>query len=330
MGSMNDDRTLDPGDPIDVPSSPGASIGEERDVAGDERDEAADERDRAADDRDDAGDVRDEAGDQRDETGLRRDEAGDARDRAADERDREAERSEARVDGGMPTEAVFRAVTARRDAASDRKRASQDRRAAAAERTQAELDRITAFDDRDAGASERTHAELDRGTALADRDASARDRDSSAVDDLTGASRRGAGFVELEHEIAKAARTNEPLVVVFVDVDHLKHVNDAHGHAAGDRMLLQVTDAIRSVLRPYDLIMRYGGDEFVCVISGLSVADVTVRFARVNEQLAAAPDKGSVTVGIAQLRPDERSRALVERADAALYRTRSRQRAHDA
>ena len=211
---------------------------------------------------------------------------------------------------------------ARREAWYDRRRASQDRRAGANERSSAETDRDISLADRGAGASERTHAELDRGTSLADRGASAREREDASVDDLTGVYLRGAGFVDLEREMARAKRTDQPLALAFVDVDRLKGINDSRGHAAGDRMLLSVADTFRAKLRSYDLIIRYGGDEFVCAMSGLTMAAASERFALVNALLAEAPEHGSVTVGLAELRPDDSAEDLVGRADAALYRQR--------
>jgi diguanylate cyclase (GGDEF)-like protein len=57
-------------------------------------------------------------------------------------------------------------------------------------------------------------------------------------------------------------------VVAFFDVDHLKVINDSRGHVAGDRMLQQVVDAIRGAVRSFDLVIAYGGDEFVCAFLG--------------------------------------------------------------
>ncbi|MBA2695858.1 MAG: GGDEF domain-containing protein, partial [Actinobacteria bacterium] len=72
----------------------------------------------------------------------------------------------------------------------------------------------------------------------------------------------------LEREMARSSRAREALSVAFIDVDHLKQVNDTRGHAAGDRLLQHVADALRSRLRSYDLVVRYGGDEFICVMPG--------------------------------------------------------------
>ena len=215
----------------------------------------------------------------------------------------------------------------RTDAELDRDTALADRGAGASERTEAELDRDTALADRGAGASERTEAELDRDTALADRGASAREREDSSLDALTGAYLRGAGFQELAREIARARRTAEPFVLAFVDVDGLKAINDSGGHAAGDQMLRETADALRAHLRSHDLIIRYGGDEFVCAVAGLSLADATARLGLVNTALARAPQPGSMTVGFAELQPEDSPQDLMARADAALYRERAGKRA---
>jgi diguanylate cyclase (GGDEF)-like protein len=320
-------------------------VADQRDRASDARDEVADRREQAADDRDHAGDERDHAGDARDQAGDERDLTAQRRDQLAEQRDATAERSELRAGGGVAGDAFSRSTRARREAAADRRRASQDRRAGAGERsqakldrntaladrgagaeerTQAELDRNTALADRGAGASERSSAEIDRGYALADRGASAEDRASAFVDHLTGVYLRGAGFVELEREIARTRRSVEPLVLGFVDVDHLKAINDSIGHAAGDRLLLDVANSFRDKLRSHDLIIRYGGDEFLCAFSGLDMVQATKRVAFVTAALAAAPAHGSVSVGLAQLREDDSLEDLVARADAALYTERRR------
>lgn len=318
--------------------------GERRDHEAERRDSAADDRDRAASRRDQAGADRDRAADQRDEVGDQRDELADQRDRAADARDDVAERTE-HARSETPVEDVHRSATARRDAADDRNRARQDRRAGAGERGKAEIDRTTALADRGAGAGERGEAGLDRGTALADRgagagardnaetdrgiafadrSASAQERKDSSVDGLTGVYVRGAGVVELGRDVARAKRAAQPLVLAFVDVDGLKAVNDSRGHAAGDRVLLEVSRTLEAHLRSYDLIIRYGGDEFVCALAGVTVTDAAVRFGDVNMALAAGREHVSVTVGLAELRSDDTVDDLVARADTALYENRSK------
>lgn len=132
--------------------------------------------------------------------------------------------------------------------------------------------------------------------------------------------------------MARAKRSDEPLGLAFVDVDGLKSVNDTHGHAAGDRVLLDVAGALQSRLRSYDVIIRYGGDEFVCVGQGLSVAEAEKRFSQVNDDLVHLREHPSVTVGFTLMEPDDSPKEIVARADAALYqkkRHRRKRRRHD-
>ncbi|WP_407341850.1 GGDEF domain-containing protein [Pengzhenrongella phosphoraccumulans] len=176
--------------------------------------------------------------------------------------------------------------------------------------------------DRGASADERGHAEHDRVAALDDRGASAREREYSSVDGLTGVYLRSAGFVELDHEVDRARRSGAPLVLAFVDVDHLKDINDSRGHDAGDKTLLAVAKALAAQMRSYDLIFRYRGDEFVCALVGVTIEDVAKRLALANVALVLGPEHTSVTAGLADLRPGERADALVARADATLLRLR--------
>jgi len=320
-----------------------------RDLVAGTRDEAAGHRDRSAQRRDLESDRRDAEAGERDQAGNRRDAAGDQRDLAAGERDvaserRDEVRAHHQIQGHAPIEtAVDASVGARQEAASDRERASQDRHAGAAERAQAEHDRATASADRGASADERAqadadrntasadrgasadergHAEHDRMAALDDRDASAREREYASVDGLTGVYLRSAGFVELDHEVDRARRSGAPLVLAFVDVDHLKDINDSRGHDAGDKTLLAVAKTLAAQMRSYDLIFRYGGDEFVCALVGVTIEDVTKRLALANVALALGPEHASVTAGLADLRPGESADALVARADATLLRLR--------
>lgn len=127
--------------------------------------------------------------------------------------------------------------------------------------------------------------------------------------------------MELEREVAKAQRTKHPFLLVFIDVDGLKNVNDSHGHAAGDELLRDVINTVRARVRSYDLIVRYGGDEFLCGLPDVTVADVAERFELINVELASRR-QASVTVGIAELNADDSLEDLIQRADDALYAER--------
>jgi diguanylate cyclase (GGDEF)-like protein len=145
------------------------------------------------------------------------------------------------------------------------------------------------------------------------------------VDELTGAHRRTAGLFELEREVLRARRTEQPFTLAFIDVDGLKAVNDLHGHAAGDQLLALVADTVRNHIRPYDLFVRYGGDEFLCGLLGLDIAEVMARFELVNVELNVSGGV-SVTTGFAVLHTDEPLGDLIRHADDDLYRRRREQR----
>jgi diguanylate cyclase (GGDEF)-like protein len=124
--------------------------------------------------------------------------------------------------------------------------------------------------------------------------------------------------------VSRAARSGEPLAVGFVDVDHLKAVNDSLGHAAGDRLLRNVANALSSRLRPYDTVIRYGGDEFVCVMGGLTAAGARERLSTANAALGAMTEDGSFTAGVSEWAAGDSATELVRRADQSLYEERQR------
>mgnify|MGYP001487091484 CR=1 FL=1 len=149
-------------------------------------------------------------------------------------------------------------------------------------------------------------------------------RSRALTDELTGALRRGAGRTALERELARVLRGPEPrLVVAFVDVDSLKKVNDSRGHAAGDELIYRVARALKGRLRSYDLLIRWGGDEFLCGLADVDVAIAERALEAVRDQLAR--DAGQTfSYGLATVRPGDTVEDLVARADAALYKARRR------
>ncbi len=236
---------------------------------------------------------RDELARRRDATACERDRVAEARDGAAEARDEAA----ALLDSEMNNRpGSSRAARARVWAAADRARAAADRERAAIDREEAARDRAQA------------RADLER----------------AQLDALTGAYRRPLGELELTNEIARVRRSDGRLVLAFVDVDSLKERNDNQGHAAGDALLQSVVAAIRSNLRPYDPIVRYGGDEFVCALSNADLDGARRRFAAIRDTIRQADATGSITVGLAALAPGDTLQDLVARCDAALYRAKAR------
>jgi diguanylate cyclase (GGDEF)-like protein len=137
------------------------------------------------------------------------------------------------------------------------------------------------------------------------------------LDDLTGLDRRKIGRRALTNEIDRARRGDGRFVVAFVDVDGLKQVNDRDGHAAGDHVLRTLAAILRSNVRSFDPIVRYGGDEFVCGLSGVDPEAVERRFGAIDQALQDAVGVG-ITVGLASLLPNDTLDKLIARADAAL------------
>ena len=125
------------------------------------------------------------------------------------------------------------------------------------------------------------------------------------------------GRMALSNEIDRARRSDGRFMLAFVDVDGLKGVNDRDGHAAGDRVLQSVTEAIRSRLRSFDPIVRYGGDEFVCGLGGTDLAEAHHRFIEIGEAIEDDAHVG-ISVGLATLGPADTVEELTERADAAM------------
>jgi diguanylate cyclase (GGDEF)-like protein len=146
---------------------------------------------------------------------------------------------------------------------------------------------------------------------------------AAAVDDLTGALRRGAGLQALTREIARFHRFGgKGVAVIFIDVDGLKRINDSEGHAAGDTLLADVVAAIRERLRAYDLVIRWGGDEFVCVLPDATREEAERTLADIEQHVRDRTSGRSVSSGLASLETGDSAAALVDRADQALYARR--------
>jgi diguanylate cyclase (GGDEF)-like protein len=182
-------------------------------------------------------------------------------------------------------------------------------------------------------AEDRQHAAADRQRAARDRANAAREKSgleaalhSAHLDELTGAYRREMGRMALNQEIDRARRADGRLVVAFVDVDGLKDLNDRGGHAAGDRALQTVVTAIRTRLRSFDPITRYGGDEFVCGLGGTDVAEAERRFASIGAAIEVDAGVG-ISVGLVALVEGDDADQLTERADIAMLRVKARHHA---
>jgi diguanylate cyclase (GGDEF)-like protein len=259
-------------------------------------------RERSAQDRNLVSTMRNETAAARAGTAEDRDRAAALRDRGARGRDELARLHDLEEDIGASYEDVLL-------------RAQRDRHRAAADRAKAADDRKRAADDRAAAARERTEARHSRSEAA---DALS----IATTDELTGAWTRRFGLAQVSHELERTHRLGANLVVAFVDVDGLKHVNDTHGHLAGDALLRLVGDALRTNLRAYDVLVRYGGDELLCAMPNLTAEQALSRFEKIARTLRVAEPGFSITFGLAEAEAADSLEDLIMRADEALLAAR--------
>ncbi|MGY4686117.1 sensor domain-containing diguanylate cyclase [Petrotoga sp. DB-2] len=148
----------------------------------------------------------------------------------------------------------------------------------------------------------------------------------ATFDDLTGSYNRRAGFYALEKYFQLAKRRQEPLSIVFIDVDNLKYINDNHGHDVGDYILKKVTDVLKSTLRESDLIIRVGGDEFILGLPNAEEVDVHKIFQRILSQLKEVKVDGNMRIdlsyGVSEYRDFQKDinlELLIKEADNKMY-----------
>ncbi|WFF41314.1 sensor domain-containing diguanylate cyclase [Salinicola endophyticus] len=149
-------------------------------------------------------------------------------------------------------------------------------------------------------------------------------------DELTGLQSRRAGLERLEAEIHEQQRYGHPLCIAVIDLDGFKQINDTHGHAIGDEILVGIAELLRRSLRESDAAIRLGGDELLLVLPGVTLDQATQAVERIRQALAATPLtrlalEMTLSAGIADYR-NESQDALLERADRALYRAKRRGR----
>jgi len=123
--------------------------------------------------------------------------------------------------------------------------------------------------------------------------------------------------------------TRRLLLLAFIDVDGLKQLNDTHGHLAGDALLRLVGETIRENVRPYDLVVRYGGDELVCAMPNLSALEARTRFQMIAAALTAVSPDHSIAFGLAAAEPAEDLQELLARADTDLLEARRVEKSSD-
>jgi len=178
------------------------------------------------------------------------------------------------------------------------------------------------------GADRTLTAVADRlGAALSNLRLRERLRQESIRDPLTGLFNRRYMVETLQRELARARRAGDHLAVVMADVDHFKRLNDQFGHATGDEVLQGVARALQRGVRSEDVVCRYGGEEFVVILPGTTLAMARQRAEQLRQSVGALAvptqdgDVGQVTLsaGVADRDDGDSPEALLRAADRALF-----------
>jgi diguanylate cyclase (GGDEF)-like protein/PAS domain S-box-containing protein len=153
--------------------------------------------------------------------------------------------------------------------------------------------------------------------------------DLATTDSLTGAANRREFFIRGENELKRAARYDESLAVLILDLDHLKLINDTYGHSVGDLALKEFARVCKSCVREIDLVARFGGDEFVILLPKTTAAQALAFSERLRQQIAdlkfsthTGPIGITASIGIGEYRKNDTLQILIERADRGLYQAK--------
>lgn len=154
-------------------------------------------------------------------------------------------------------------------------------------------------------------------------------RSMAHQDELTQLPNRRAAIAALNDRLDVWAVSQEPSSLIMLDIDHFKTINDSHGHDVGDAVLVALAQRLQQQLRPYDLLARFGGEEFIILLPGMRLDDAAQLARRLCEQLAAAPLLQqpvqlpvTASFGITQLRQGDTLHDWLRRADQAMYKSK--------
>ena len=158
-------------------------------------------------------------------------------------------------------------------------------------------------------------------------------RQLATTDPLTSTLNRRAFQQRAEHELSRSQRQGTALCLAILDLDHFKRVNDQHGHAVGDQVLVAFSTLCRQQARSTDLFARFGGEEFVILLPDSDLNAAQQRLERLRSNLhihtvdtAQGPLNISVSIGLASSRPHETLEQLLQRADTQLYQAKTQGR----
>lgn len=163
------------------------------------------------------------------------------------------------------------------------------------------------------------------------RRAMSRIEELAVTDELTGLYNRRYLLQTLEKHQALSMREGLMFVLAFLDIDHFKKINDRYGHRIGDQVLTELSRQLKMSIREVDLAARYGGEEFVLLLSGLLLEDAEAVLERVRvkvmeSQYSEAMISLTISIGVVQYHPGERTEQLIGRADDLLYEAKKQGR----
>lgn len=147
---------------------------------------------------------------------------------------------------------------------------------------------------------------------------------NSIIDSLTGLFNTRYLHQRLQEEISRASRYNHSLYLLFIDLDRFKEVNDTFGHREGDEVLKEAAKALKKIMRPHDIVVRNGGDEFVILTAEMTWEDINNIAERIRlalKKISTSKCVGTVTASIG-LHPIDISKPeddALKAADAAMY-----------
>jgi diguanylate cyclase (GGDEF)-like protein/putative nucleotidyltransferase with HDIG domain len=157
-------------------------------------------------------------------------------------------------------------------------------------------------------------------------------QEDSLTDPLTGLPNTRFLFMHLSRELARADRLRAEVALMVMDLDSFKDINDTHGHHVGDRALCEVARVLRAAIRPYDICVRYAGDEFIVVLSGCNAEEAEIKRAELQKSVdevyfEARPGRRlqlGISVGIAVFSRDGDSyETLLATADSRMYQDKA-------
>lgn len=149
----------------------------------------------------------------------------------------------------------------------------------------------------------------------------------ATVDGLTDVYNRSYGMARFEEEFTRFRRNNKGLASLMIDIDHFKQVNDKFGHQVGDKVLKEVAARIAQDLRPYDMLCRYGGEEFLVVLPETELPDAVQIGERILLSIREKPVGScsmTASIGVTAVRKDDPDlHEVINRADEALYHAKN-------